>query len=291
MEYQVKKTREGEIAMGLRIATNIQALAAQRSFSTNFRLQNQSLERLASGQRINRSGDDAAGLAISEKLKSNIRSLRQASRNANDGISMIQTAEGAINEISNIMVRLRELSIQGASDTIGDAERSYIDKEVQNLKAEVDRISETTEFNGRKLINGEGENLEIQVGINNNPINDRLTFSPQEQNINLKALNLSEVATMTKQDAQKNLEQIDAAINKISENRSGLGALQNRLQSTINNLGYYTENLEAAKSRILDTDMATETSELVKQNILSQANISVLGQANNNSQLALKLIG
>jgi flagellin len=138
--------------MGLRINTNIQALSAQRSLETNYRLQNQSLERMSSGSRINRSGDDAAGLAISEKMKASIRSLHQAKRNANDGIGMIQTAEGAMNEVGNIMVRLRELSIQGASDTIGDPERAYINKEVQQLKIEVDRIARTTEFNGRKLI-------------------------------------------------------------------------------------------------------------------------------------------
>lgn len=277
--------------MGLRIATNIQALAAQRALDSNFRTQNQSLEKLSSGSRINRAGDDAAGLAISEKLKASIRSLKQAGRNANDGISMVQTAEGSMNEVSNIMIRLRELSIQGASDTIGDAERSYIDKEVQQLKLEVDRISRTTEFNGTKLLDGTAGPLEIQIGMKNNPMDDRMVYDPAQQNVTLNALGLGEVSTVNKENAQQNLGLIDSAINRLNENRAGLGALQNRLQSTINNMTYYVENLAAANSRIRDTDMAEESSNLVKMNILSQASVSVLGQANQNPQLALKLLG
>ena len=154
--------------MSLRIATNTQALAAQRFLTTNHENQNRSLEHLASGSRINRAGDDAAGLAISEKLRSHTRSLKQATRNANDGVSMIQTAEGAMNEVSNILIRLRELSIQSSSDTIGDTERSFVDKEVQHLKQEIDRISNVTEFNGRKLMNGTEQDLDIQIGLHNN---------------------------------------------------------------------------------------------------------------------------
>src|SRR5262245_22107453 len=145
--------------MALRIATNVEALAAQRFLGINHENQNRSLERLASGSRINRAGDDAAGLAISEKLKSHIRSMKQANRNANDGVALVQVAEGAMNEISNILVRLRELSIQGSSDTIGNNERGFIDKEVQHIKAEIDRISNSTEYNGTKLLNGKSENL------------------------------------------------------------------------------------------------------------------------------------
>src|SRR4051812_5005493 len=173
--------------MGLRINTNVQALAAQRALDNNFRLQNQSLERMSSGTRIVRAGDDAAGLAISEKLKASIRSLKQATRNANDGIGLIQTAEGAMNEVSNIMVRMRELSIQASSDTVGDTERSYINKEVQQLKTEVDRIAHTTEFNGRKLIDGSADLLEIQIGMNNDAKNDRMVYDPAMQNVTLDA--------------------------------------------------------------------------------------------------------
>ena len=277
--------------MGLRINTNIQALAAQRSLEVNHKGQEQSLERLSSGNRINRAGDDAAGLAISERIRASTRSLAQAGRNANDGISMVQVAEGATNEISNMLVRMRELSIQAASDTIGPLERSFIDKEVQQLKGEINRISTNTEFNGTKLLNGSSKQLEIQVGLNNNAVEDRMVFDAEKQNVTTAALGLDPVATGTKEDAQMNLEKLDTAMNLLNENRSSLGAIQNRLQSTINNINIYKENLDAARSRIRDTDMATETSELTKQNILTTAGISVLAQANQNPQQALKLLG
>jgi flagellin len=266
-------------------------LAAQRFLNINHEAQNRSLEKLSSGSRINRAGDDAAGLAISEKLKANIRSMKQATRNANDGISMVQTAEGAMNEIGNILIRMRELSIQGASDTIGDTERGFIDKEVQHLKEEIDRISNSTEFNGTKLLNGTSPPLDIQIGINNNAILDRFIFDSPARNTTLEAMGITGVSTMSKEQAQENLAMLDHAIVKLSENRAGLGALQNRLGSAINNMNIYRENLEAANSRIRDTDMAEETSELTKENILTQANVAVLGQANQNPQLALKLLG
>jgi flagellin len=277
--------------MGLRIATNVQSLSSQRYLSGNMQQQNNTLEKLSSGSRINRAGDDAAGLAISEKLKADIRSMRQATRNANDGISLVQVAEGGMNEIGNILIRLRELSIQGASDTIGDTERGFINKEVQQLKAEVDRIANGTEFNGTKLLNGTSPDLEVQVGTKNDPFQDRLKFDSKEQVATLDALGVGSVATDTKSNSQENLTKIDFAINKINENRSGLGALQNRMQSTINNLNIYRENLEAANSRIRDTDMAEETSQMTKYNILTQANIAMLGQANQTPMSALKLIG
>jgi flagellin len=257
----------------------------------NHEAQNKSLEKLASGSRINRAGDDAAGLAISEKLKGNIRSMKQATRNANDGISMIQTAEGAMNEVGNVLIRMRELSIQGASDTISDVERGFIDKEVQALKEEIDRISNSTEFNGTKLLNGTSAPLDIQIGINNNAALDRFVFDSPARNTTLEAMKLTEVSTMNKESSQQNLAMLDSAITQLSENRAGLGALQNRLGSAINNMNIYRENLEAANSRIRDTDMAEETSELTKQNILTQTNVSVLSQANQNPQLALKLLG
>lgn len=277
--------------MGLRIATNVQSLAAQRFLNLNRLAQNVSLERLSSGSRINRAGDDAAGLAISEKLRASIRSLRQANRNAGDGISLIQTAEGAMNEISNMLIRLRELSIQAASDTVGQTERSYVNKEIQNLKSEVQRISDTTEFNGTKLLNGTGAVLEIQVGINNDPLRDRLSYMAPEYNTTLEGLGITEVTTLTKEGAQMNLESLDHALTRLNEGRASLGALQNRLQSTMNNLTIYRENLEAANSRVRDTDFAEETSELTKMNILSQTNVAALSQANQNASLALKLLG
>jgi flagellin len=277
--------------MSLRIATNSQSLAAQRFLAGNTSIQNRSLERLSSGSRINRAGDDAAGLAISEKLRSSIRSMKQATRNANDGVGLVQTAEGAMNEISNILVRLRELSIQSASDTIGATERGFVDKEVQNLKQEIDRISANTEFNGIKLLNGTNADLEIQVGLYNDPQNDRFYFRTNENMTTVGQLGLEDVSTMTREAAQQNIGKLDEAITRLNENRSNLGALQNRLFSSINNMNIYRENLEAANSRIRDTDMAEETSELTKANILAQAGVSVLGQANANPQMALKLLG
>ena len=277
--------------MGLRINTNVQSLTAQRNLGIAGAKQQGSLEKLASGTRIARAADDAAGLAISEKMRADIRSLRQDSRNANDGISMVQVAEGGMNEVGNILTRFRELSIQAASDTIGDRERGFINKEVTQLRSEVDRIAQTTQFNGRKLLVGEGDKLEIQVGLNNSPENDRFAFDTQKMNIKLEALGLSGINTDTKEAAQMNLEKIDHAITTLSENRSEIGALQNRLQSSIANINVYDENLSAARSRIYDVDMATETSELTKSNILSQAGVSVLSQANQNAMGALKLLG
>jgi flagellin len=217
--------------------------------------------------------------------------MKQATRNANDGVSLVQVAEGAMNEIGNIIIRMRELSIQAASDTIGDTERQYVDKEIQQLKSEVDRIANSTEFNGQKLLNNSAPPLEIQVGIGNNSELDRFVFDTADKVSTLSSLGITDLSAGVKADAQANLEKLDSAINRLSSNRASLGSLQNRLTSTINNLMIYQENLNAANSRIRDTDMAEETSELTKSNILTQATVSVLGQANQNPQLALKLIG
>jgi flagellin len=276
--------------MGLRIATNVQSMNAQRNLGISNEKQASSLNKLSSGARITKAGDDAAGLAISEKLKGSIRSMQQANRNANDGISLIQTAEGGINEVSNILLRLRELSVQAASDTVGEQERSFTNKEFQALKGEIDRIAQVTNFNGTSLLNGTGETLDFQVGIDNTPENDRLQFKTAETDVTLGKLGLTESGTMTKLAAQNNLASIDKAIMSVNENRAGLGALQNRLSSTVNNLGIATENLSAANSRIRDVDMASETSELTKQSILSQAGTAVLSQANTSQNLALKLL-
>jgi flagellin len=277
--------------MGLRINTNVQALAAQRNLGVANMKQQSSLEKMASGTRISKAADDSAGLAISEKMRADIRSLRQDSRNANDGISLVQVAEGGMNEVGNILTRFRELSIQAASDTIGDKERGFINKEVQQLRAEVDRISATTEFNGHKLLAGQGEKLEIQVGLNNSPENDRFVFDTQKMKTSLDGLGLSDINTESKEAAQSNLAKIDSAITMLSENRSEIGALQNRLGSSVQNLAIYEENLSAARSRIYDVDMASESSEMTKNSILSQAGTSVLSQANSNANMALKLLG
>lgn len=276
--------------MGFRIATNVQSLSAQRTLNSTREAQHRSLEKLSAGERITRAGDDAAGLAISEKLKAEIRSMRQANRNANDGISLIQTAEGGLNEIQNILIRLRELSMQAASDTVGDVERGFTDKEVQNLVSEMQRIAEVTKFNGLNLLNGQGEILEFQVGTQNNPLQDRLVYDRASADATVMKLGLTELNVKTKLAAQTNLARIDEAIRQVNDNRAGFGALQNRLQSTINNLQVADENLSAANSRIRDVDVAAESSELTKRNILMQAGTAMLAQANSNGMLALKLL-
>ncbi len=277
--------------MGIRINTNIQSLAAQRSLGKVTNQKNSSMEKLSSGSRINKAGDDAAGLAISEKLKAGVRGTMQAKRNAGDGISMIQTAEGGLNEVSNILVRLRELSVQAASDTVGDTERKFTDLEFQSLTEEVNRIAESTQFNGKNLLNGTGEKMDVQIGIHNQEGLDRISFDPATTSATAEEIGIAGLSVATKGGAQENLEVLDEAISKISGNRAGLGALQNRLQSTINNLEVSTENLSAANSRIRDTDVAQESAELARTNILSQSATSVLAQANQSNQGALRLIG
>lgn len=276
--------------MGLRIATNVQSLSAQRNLGINNSAQKSSLEKLSSGSRISRAADDAAGLAISEKMRASIRTVRQDVRNANDGISMIQTAEGGMNEVGNILIRFRELSTQAASDTLSGTERGFIDKEVQQLASEVNRIANATEFNGHKLLNGTGDTMEIQIGQNNDKELDRFQYDVSKTNITMDHLGITGINTVGKADAQENLGKIDGAIRQLSENRAELGALQNRLSSSVNSLNVYDENMSAARSRIYDVDMANETAELTKDNILSQAGVSVLSQANQNNMLALKLL-
>ncbi len=280
-----------ETNMGLRIATNITALNAQRQMATTRMALDKSLERLSSGSRINHAGDDAAGLAISENLRAQIRGIRQAKRNSLDGVSLIQVSEGGMNEISNILVRLRELGIQAASDTIGDTERGFTDREFQSLKQEVDRIANSTNFNGIPLLNGKAGIFEIQVGTHNNPLLDRIVYNGERSDTTLQALKLGGESVATKQGAQLSLSVIDDALTRLNSVRADMGAMQNRLQSTINNLAISDENLSAANSRIRDTDFAEEVSEMTKHNILMQSGISVLSQANSTQQSTLKLLG
>lgn len=275
--------------MGLRIATNVPSMATQRNLEKVGAEASKSFARLSSGQRITKSGDDAAGLSISNKLEASVRGLKMAQRNANDGISFVQTAEGGINEVSNILIRLRELSVQAASDTIGDAERGFLDKEVQSLKSEVDRIAQVTNYNGTALLNGEGDKLSFQVGIHAGEQN-RIEFDPNKTNVKTDALDIAGVTTSTRDGALDGLANIDEAIKRVNENRSELGALQNRLHSTSTSLGITVENLADAKSRIADTDMAAETSQLIKNQILQNAGVSVLSQANAAPNNALKLL-
>jgi flagellin len=277
--------------MGLRISTNVASINSQRNMSGTQRQMSKSLGQLSSGNRINISADDAAGLAISERLKSNIRSTRQANRNANDGISMVQTAEGGLNEIGNVITRLRELAIQASSDTIGEVERGFLNKEVQQLKSEIQRISASTTWNSTKLLDGSTPQFEFQIGIYEDAEVNRINFDASTTNAQLDTLGLSDVDFSTKEGARNSLAFLDAAQTNVNGMRADIGALQNRLVSTSENLGVLEENMSAANSRIRDTDIAAASSELTRNNILLQAGTATLAQANQMSQLALKLIG
>lgn len=278
--------------MGLRIATNIASLTSQRHLRQTRELLDRSLERLSSGYRINRAGDDAAGLAISEKLRAKIRGLLQAQRNSSDGISLIQVAEGGLNEVQNILVRLRELGVQAASDTIGPKERKYLDLEYQSLKDEIDRIANSTEFNGTFLLDGTGGSLDFQVNTGGENLLgvDRISFDFFKLDANADKLGLEELSVANKESAQRSLAILDQAIDDVSSTRAELGAIENRLTSTIRNLAISIENLSAARSRIKDVDIADETAELTKSQILMQAGTSVLMQANSVPKLALSLL-
>ena len=277
--------------MGLRINTNIAAMGAQRNLSNNSVEQQKTFNRLSSGNRITSAGDDAAGLSISENLKAQVRSLKQAERNANDGISFVQVAEGGLSEVGNILTRLRELSIQAASDTIGDRERGFINKEYQSLKQEVDRIANSTNFNGTPLLNGQSkkDSLEIQVGARNNET-DRINFNVSEFDTRTDKLGIGDIGAKSIDDARDSIDKIDEAIARVSGSRAGLGALQNKLQSTTNTISITAENLAAARSRITDTDVAQEATALAQKQILQQAGVAVLAQANASPSLALKLL-
>ncbi len=276
--------------MGLRINTNVPAINGQRNLrGTNLDMQ-KAMQRLSSGYRINNAGDDAAGLAISENLKAQIRGFRMNQRNSEDGVSLVQVAEGGLNETSSILARMRELGIQAASDTIGDRERGFLDAEYQQLLQEIDRIANATEFNQTKLLNGSGKVYDIQVGIRNMDGIDRIVFDGTKADSTVQALGLSGKSLKQKVMAQQSLAHVDEAINRVASTRADFGALQNRLQSTINNLGVSVENLSAANSRVRDADVAVESAELARNNIMLNAGTAVLQQANQTTGLALKLI-
>lgn len=277
--------------MGLRIATNMAAMSAARHLTRNTQDQAKVYTRLASGQRITQAGDDAAGLSISENLRMQIRSIAQAERNANDAISFSQVAEGGLTEIGNSVIRLREMAIQAASDSIGDKERGFIQTEVNQIVSEVDRIANGTNFNGTQLLNGqnEKESLDFQVGIRND-ISDRIQFNTQENDVRAESLGITDVNMENIDNARESLAKIDEAVSKVFGARARLGATQNKMQTAINSIAITKENLTAARSRIADTDVAAETSELVRGNILASAGVAVLSQANATPMQALKLL-
>ncbi len=278
--------------MGLRIATNIASESVQKNLRQVSTEGQDSLAKLSSGKRINKASDDAAGLAIATNLSAQTRGLRQATRNANDGISLVQTAEGGINEVSNILIRLRELSVQAASDTVGDKERGFLDKEYQQLTQEVDRISQATVFNGSSLLNGESETgtLDFQVGAFAGEQNV-IKFDANETNITSDSIGIAGSGVSGKETAKDSIEMIDNAINQVSGQRANLGAIQSRLQSTVSNLEIQTINQDAARSTIEDADVAAETAKMASNNVIKSAGISTLAQANAIPNSALRLIG
>ena len=308
--------------MGLRIQTNMQSVNAQRNLTNSTEANGASIEKLASGYRINKAADDAAGLAISEKLKADVRGLNMAKRNASDGISLVQTAEGGLNEIGNVLSRLRELSVQGASDTIGNTERKFLNKEFGQLKDEIDRITNATEYNGTRLLVGDQEGLADSLKNRSNPFPleiqvgkdyfEEVDGIDQRNPVNIIKVDLQSIKTFTsgdnslglgradedggtrvddKESSQQSLSTLDTAISKVSEHRAYLGAIQSRLNSTINNLAIQSENFQAANSRIRDTDFADESARMTQTNIIKQAGVAVLSQANQSPQAALRLLG
>lgn len=280
--------------MAISINTNVGSLNAQRNLNRTQTSQARNLARLSSGLRINQASDDAAGLAISEKLSSQVRSLSQAQRNANDAVSLLQTAEGAMNETSGLLIRMRELSVQSANDTVGSTERQFLQNELSDLRDEVNRIAEVTEFNGTKLIDGTATSLTFQVGINNTT-NDRISVGINDMHAaalgTSTAASLAAVNINTITGAQSALSVLDDAITDVSAGRAELGAVQNRMAVSIQNLATAGENLAAANSRIRDADIAQESAALTKNSILMQAGVSVLAQANQQPALALSLLG
>lgn len=277
--------------MSLRVATNIPSIAAQKTLDSTQREMEKSFAQLSSGSRITKAADDAAGLSISETLKSTIRGYGQAKRNASDAISMVQVSEGGLGEVSNILSRMRELGVQAASDTIGDKERSFVDLEVQQMKMEVQRIAQTTRFGSVKLLDGSGGNYQFQVDINNDDFNDRISFDAGKQNIQTSAIGIDGFDFTTKEGARSALEVLENAQVAVNGQRATLGAIQNRLISTQENLGNSIENFSSANSRIRDTDIAESSANLARGQVLQQATIGVLAQANQSTASALKLIG
>jgi flagellin len=276
--------------MGLRINTNVASQEVQRNLRASNALQEAEFSKLSSGKRITKSADDAAGLAIAKKMEAETKGLRMASRNANDAISMVQVAEGGLNESSNILTRLRELSIQAGSDTVGDTERGYLSLEYEQLVQEADRISKTTSFNGRPLLKGEGSVLQFQVGAFGGEDN-RIEMDAGASDAGVESLGIGGTNIRSKDDAVGNLERIDGAIEKVSAFRANFGSIQSRLQSSINNIDTTVVNQEAARSRIEDVDVADSTARLASAQIKNAAGTATLAQANAIGNGALRLIG
>lgn len=275
--------------MGLRINTNVQSVVAQHRLARTTESLAQTQGRLASGSKINRALDDAAGLAISENIRASLRCTGQNIKNANEATLLLETAEGALNEITNIVIRMKELALQASSDTNGDKERAYLDGEYQSMKSELDRIAQTTVFNGRSLLTGESGPIQIQVGQNNQEAKDSILITTSFK-VDTDELGFSGFKIDSGENARNTLVAKNDALDKLSHIRGIIGANEARLNASKSALGQYEESMAAGFSNIRDADLAFETSQLAKETILSQAGVSVLAQANSAPQLALKLL-
>jgi len=278
--------------MTMSIRTNVASLDAQRNLSSTQSMLNTAMARLSSGYRITSAGDDAAGLGVSTQLEAQIASYNQAVRNANDGVSVVQTTEAALDNTANILTRLRELAMESASDGVGNSDRAYINTEASQLQAEIDRVAQTTNFNGTSLLNGSNTTLDFHVGVEATS-NDIISFTTLDATVAalFSGTGLTSIDLSSKVGAVSALSVVDSALAQVSNQRSILGATGNRLQDAISTIQAFTEQLSAADSRIKDVDVAEETSALARANILQQAGVSVLAQANQQPQLALKLLG
>lgn len=278
--------------MGLRVRTNVASVAVQKNLRSLDQKMGDSYEKLASGKRITKSSDDAAGLGIAKKMEAEVRGMRMASRNANAGIAMIQVAEGGLDESTNILTRMRELSIQAASDTVGERERGYLNLEYDQLLSEVDRISKVTTFSGKELLTGESENgvMDFHVGAYAGE-NNRISFDADATDATIESLGIDGTDITNKDNAAENLAKIDEAITKVAGFRANFGAVQSRLQSTITNLDTSVTNTEDARSRIEDVDVAYETAKLASTNVMKSAGLMTLSQANQIPNSSLRLIG
>ncbi len=280
--------------MGLRIQNNVEAFNAHRNLTATSNAASKAMERLSSGYRINRAADDAAGLAISEKMRGQIGGLAQAQRNAQDGVSLVQTGEGALKEVHSMLGRIRDLKVQYENDTLNDSDKKSIINEVNSLKAEIGDIRTNTQFNGIKLLNGDTTSVSLQVGANTGEtvaITASDIFASGGTTSGLAAVNsLTSASAGAGSFDSLTIDQIDDAINEVSERRAEFGAVQNRLEHRLNNLATYQENLVASESRIRDVDMAKEMVNFTKLQVLQQAGTSMLAQANQSSQNVLSLL-
>ncbi|MEE2828772.1 MAG: flagellin [Myxococcota bacterium] len=276
--------------MAIRINTNVESVFAQKHLSRTQRSLRSTMEHLSSGLRLTRAADDAAGMGVSQKMRAHIQSLKMAMRNANDGISLVQTAEGGLDETGSILARMRELAVEAASEVLQATERAYLQTEFVTLQNEIERIADSTEFNGLNLSDGTTTTVAVQVGIFNVAAQDRISVTLQDSQTATLAVSSALVDVTTAANAQNSINALDTAIDSVNNSRSVYGAAQNRLTSALRNLENYTENLVETESRIRDVDFASATADMTRHQIFQQAGISVLSQANSNPQSALSLL-